>query len=881
MRTTQLGSSNSSSSASPALGRSRRGLTVRACAPPTYAPPTSEQLVLDVGGQQVILETGEIGRQANGAVMVTMGETVLYATACCSDKPQGDGSFVPLSVHYQERFSAAGKTSGSYLKREGRPRDDDVLVARLVDRPLRPMLEKGWCNETQVLEWVLSYDGVNQPEPLAITAAGAALLISDIPLTKAVAGVRVGYLPSAGFIINPSAAQMAQSKLDLLMAGTAEAVLMIEGFCEWLTEDEMLEAVAAGQAAISSMCRQLAAWAAKVGKPKRSERVLPPQGLKEALTELAAAGLEKAYRAGGRKEERAGAVSAIQAEAYATLKGERYAGRWPNLDDITLALAWKSVESGVMRQLVLREGMRADGRSVTDIRPITSRAGVLPRTHGSSLFTRGETQALCVATLGSDSDAQRIDGIRDAIDTSTDENSSSSSSSSSNGAAAGVFERFYLQYFFPPSSVGECGRVGPAGRRELGHGELAQRALAPAVPPQQLFPYVVRVESTITESNGSSSMASVCGGCLAMLDAGVPLTDPVAGIAMGLILEPDGSYVVLSDIQGSEDALGDMDFKVAGSARGVSAFQMDIKVEGITLDIMRQALAQAAAGRGHILQEMQACSPPPAQALSRWAPKVAMLSVPPEKLGMLIGPGGKTIKAIIAASGAADIVINNSGSIQIVSPTEAALNKARELITLQLDELPVGTILRQRRVDSVTLFGVFVELAPGKSGLVHLSELAEEGTLTEVPPEWKVGSLMDVMFIGTTADGKTRLSRKGVLLTDAAAAAAEIGTAVGTAAEKAGLAAAAAATSSSSSSGGGSRWYSGPGADGDGHQPRTPRREEEAAGSFSGGRGGGRGRGGSRGQELELLAYSSPVRGRGDEAHGGPQPAAHPRVGRP
>eukprot|EP00775_Hariotina_reticulata_P013098 gene13098-13225_t len=522
--------------------------------------------------------------------MATMGETVLYATACCGSSPQGDGSFIPLQVHYQERFSAAGRTSGSYLKREGRPRDDDVLVARLVDRPLRPMFEKGWCNETQ-----------------------------------AVAGVRVGYLPeSGGFVLNPTAAQLAASKLDLMMAGTAEAVLMIEGFCDWLTEEQMLQ----------------------VGKPKRAERLLLPDGLNDVMTQLAADQVETAYRSTGGKDERIRVVSAVQTEVFNTLKQEEpYVTQFPGVNDMT-------------------EGIRADGRGAADIRPITSRAAVLPRTHGSALFTRGETQ-----------------------------------------------------YFFPPSSVGECGRVGPAGRRELGHGELAQRALAPAIPPQSLFPYTVRVESTITESNGSSSMASVCGGCLAMLDA--------------------GDYVVLSDIMGSEDALGDMDFKVAGSTRGISAFQMDIKVEGITLGIMKQALEQAAAGRVHILQQMERCSPSPTRALSRWAPKVALITIPQEKIGGLIGP--------------------------IIASTEASLRAAKELIQIQLDELAPGTILRQRRIESLQLFGLFVEVAPGKSGLVHLSELAEEGAVHEVPPHFKVNDLIDVMFIGTTADGKTRLSHKADL----------------------------------------------------------------------------------------------------------------------
>ncbi|KIY96871.1 polyribonucleotidenucleotidyltransferase, partial [Monoraphidium neglectum] len=470
-----------------------------------------------------------------------MGETVLYTTVCCENTPKGDGSFVPLQVNYQERFSAAGRTSGSYLKREGRPKDDDVLVARLVDRPLRPMFDKGWSNDTQVLQWVLSYDGVNQPEPLAITAAAAALMVSDIPLKKAVAGVRVALLGEGLWVVNPTAVQMAASRLDLVMAGTKDAVLMIEGFCDFLSEEQMIEAVGVGERAISKMCAEMEEWAAKVGKPKRTDRVLLPAGLEERVIALTRDAVEAAYRAPTAKDVRTAAVEAARLAMVAAIEAS---GDFPGVTDVQLQMAFKAAESSVMRGLVLREGTRADGRGVTDVRPITSRAALLPRTHGSALFTRGETQALCVATLGTAADAQRIDGIRSAASDSLagDSDSESSGPGAAAGRAKDAFETFYLQYFFPPSSVGETGRVGPAGRRELGHGELAQRALEAVIPSKDDFPYTVRVESTITESNGSSSMASVCGGCLAMLDAGVPLKEPVAGIAMGLILEPDGSF---------------------------------------------------------------------------------------------------------------------------------------------------------------------------------------------------------------------------------------------------------------------------------------------------------------------------------------------------
>ncbi|GBF90656.1 polyribonucleotide nucleotidyltransferase [Raphidocelis subcapitata] len=511
---------------------------------------------MEVAGKTIVLETGEIGRQANGAVMATMGETVIYTTACCANKPTGDGSFTPLQVHYQERFSAAGRTSGSYLKREGRPKDDDVLVARLVDRPLRPMFAKGWSNDTQVLQWVMSYDGVNQPEPLAITAAAAALLVSDIPLKKAVAGVRVGLLGDNLWVVNPTAAQMAASRLDLVMAGTKDAVLMIEGFCDFLDEGQMLEAVGIGAAAIAGMCADMEAWAARVGKAKRGDRVLLPEGLEERAAELAGAALEEAYRSPVSKEQRGTAVEAARKGAVEAIAAS---GDFPDVTDIQLQMAFKSVESSVMRGLVLREGRRADGRGVEQIRPITSRASLLPRTHGSALFTRGETQALCVATLGTAADAQKVDGIRSvaaAESTAGGESDDGAGAGGGNGGGGGggrhEIETFYLQYFFPPSSVGETGRVGPAG---------------------------------------------------------VPLKEHVAGIAMGLVLESDGSFVV------------------AGGRSGISAFQMDIKVEGITLAILAAALKQAAAGRAHILQEMAACAPPPRRALSPHAPVISMLRI--------------------------------------------------------------------------------------------------------------------------------------------------------------------------------------------------------------------------------------------------------------
>lgn len=721
-------------------------------APVTYAPPKAELLLLEVlGGKQIKLETGEIGRQANGAVMATCGGTVVYATACCSAAPVGDGSFVPLTVNYTERFSAAGRTSGGFIKRDGRPKDSDVLVSRLVDRPIRPMFAKGWANDTQVLEWVMSYDGVNEPEPIAITAAAAALLISDIPLKKAVAGVRVGLLDS-GLVINPTVEEMKASRLDLMVAGTRDAILMIEGFCDFLTEEQMLEAVAFGSKAIASLCEQMEEWAKKVGKPKRQEAVVSvPEELEARLQQLVEGQLKDAYRKSVSKEVRGAAVAEAQAAATAALEAAA-AGGGPSYTPLQISMALKAVESRVMRSLVLDEGLRADGRGVTDIRPITSRAAVLPCTHGSALFTRGETQALCVTTLGSADDALRSDSMRKP-----------------DGEDPGS-GRFYLQYHFPPSSVGETGRTGAPGRRELGHGELAQRALAPVVPPADTFPYTVRVESTITESNGSSSMASVCGGCLSMLDAGVPLLRPVAGIAMGLILEPPATpgsaprHVVLSDILGSEDALGDMDFKVAGDHDTVTAFQMDIKVEGITLDIMATALQQAKAGRRHILQQMSRCDPPPSGKLAQGAPRLLRTRVDPSKKGALIGSGGRTIKQLMEASGATSINIEDDGQVEVCAPNEAAAQSALEMIELLASDPEPGRIFRQRPVAGIAAFGCFVELCPGLQGLVHVSELADP-PVTEVSAAVKLGQMVDVMVLSSD-NGKVSLSLRAVAAVD-------------------------------------------------------------------------------------------------------------------
>lgn len=681
--------------------------------------------------------------------MATDGETMVYTTACYDEDFASDGSFAPLQVHYSERFSAAGRTAGGYLKRDGRPREGEVLVARLVDRPLRPALAKGWAHSTQVLSWVLSYDGEHSPEPLAITAAGAALAVSDVPMRRVVAGVRVGLLPDLGLVVNPTVAQMEESTLDLIIAGTSEAVLMIEGYCSFLTEEQMLEAVRVGQEAVAGMCVAIERWAAGVGRLKRTDcLVAPPEGLDERIQALIGSELEGVYRTVRGKQERSDAVGALRALARAAVAEEPAAeadageAEAPYADAIVSA-ALKRVESRVMRALVLREGYRADGRALHEVRPITCRAGALPRTHGSALFTRGETQAIAVTTLGCKASEQRVDEM---------------------AGEEGQSRRFYLQYFFPPSSVGETGRVGAPGRREIGHGNLAERALAPVVPPEESFPYTVRVESTITESNGSSSMASVCGGWLSMADAGVPLSQPVAGIAMGLVLEPDGQFAVLTDILGSEDSLGDMDFKVAGSADAITAFQLDIKVEGITLPILRTALEAAREGRRAVLGAMARCAPPPAGELSRHAPRILSLTVPADKIGALIGPGGRNIRSLQEATGAEIMVDGDCGRVTIKAYSAEALELAQSHIMAQVLDPEPGMVYRQVRVTSVLPFGAIVEVLPRRDGMVHISEwdVSRVAAMTDVVSE---GDMIDVQVLESDG-GKIKLSRKAVLILD-------------------------------------------------------------------------------------------------------------------
>jgi len=681
--------------------------------------------------KQISFETGKIAKQAGGAVLVRQGETLVFSTACAAPKPDPEVDFLPLKVDYQEKFFSAGKTLGGFIKREGRPTEREILTSRLIDRPLRPLFEEGYYNEVQVLAYVWSYDGENLPDPLAICAASAALVISDIPLLKPVAGVRVGFVENA-FVINPTLEEMRSSKLDLVLAGTDDAILMIEGYCDFLTEEQVLEAIETGHKAIKTICEALKEWQSEVGKAKNREtlRILPHELINE-VENLSADALRTAIRTPN-KLAREESISTIEEKVLEHLVPKDGSGAYTA---IAVKAAYKQISSKFMRHLILEEGIRADGRGVKDIRAIDVEPSILPRAHGSCLFTRGETQTMAVCTLGGESMGQRFEDL--------------------NGEG---LARFYLHYFFPPFSVGETGRIGAPGRREVGHGKLAERALKAAVPSLDVFPYTIRLESNITESNGSSSMASVCGGCLAMMDAGVPITRPVAGIAMGLILEGD-KVAILSDILGLEDFLGDMDFKVTGDAEGITAFQMDIKVEGITLAIMKAALHQAKEGRIHILKKMLEVVPQSKKEMSVYAPRIETVRINPSKIAAVIGPGGKQIRQIIEETGV-EIDINDSGLISIASSNSEAMERAKQIIEGLTGEVEIGKTYRGK-VTSVVAFGAFVEILPGKEGLCHISELSPQ-RVENIFEHIKQGEMISVKVLDINERGQLKLSRKAV-----------------------------------------------------------------------------------------------------------------------
>jgi len=691
-----------------------------------------KQKKVTVGGQELTFETGKIAKQANGSVTVRVGDTIVFSSACMTKDPTAIRDFLPLRVDYQEKFSSAGKSLGGFIKREGRPSEKETLISRLIDRPIRPMFEEGFYDDVQILTYVWSFDGVNAPEHLAICASSAALVLSDIPLIKPIGAVRVGHIDGK-FVVNPTIEQQETSKLDLMLAGTDEGILMIEGFCDFLTEDQVLEAIETGHAAIKDICHALAEWQKEIGKEKDRSCLRPlPQEVIDAVSPIAAPLLENALRTAD-KMEREEALSSIQEKVNSALMPE---GEEPKFEPLHIAMAYKEIKAKHMREMVLKEKKRTDGRSPTDIRFIDVEQGPLPRTHGSSLFTRGETQTMAVCTLGGESMAQRFEQLT--------------------GEGA---RRFYLQYFFPPFSVGEVGRSGPAGRREIGHGKLAERALECIIPQKEEFPYTIRLESNILESNGSSSMASVCGGCLALMDAGVPIKRPVSGIAMGLILEKS-EHMILSDILGIEDALGDMDFKITGDAEGITAFQMDIKIEGITIAIMRDALAQAKDGRIHILNKMLEVCPKPKAELSSYAPRIETLQIKPSKIAIVIGPGGKQIREIVEKTGV-NIDIDDNGTVSITSASFEGIEEAKAWIRQLTADVEIGQKYTGT-ISSVVPFGVFVEILPGKEGLCHISEF-DNTQIKNMQDYAKPGDKITVKVIDINERGQVRLSRKATL----------------------------------------------------------------------------------------------------------------------
>lgn len=688
---------------------------------------------IQVAGQTWILETDRIARQANGAVLLTCGDTVVFASACCS-AAANPGDFLPLRVDYIEKFSSAGKTLGGFIKREGKSTERETLVSRLIDRPIRPMFPDGFFDEVQTIAYVWSYDEKYTPDVLAINATSAALTISDIPLLKPIGAARVG-LVNDTFVVNPGLEEMKASKLDLVLAGTTEAILMIEGRCDFLTEEQLLEALKLGHNAIKQFCEALATWQSEVGKAKNTKRVRPLDAeVLQSMNALFGEKTRKALLTQGKKEDRVAALDEVTAELMAHFVKEDASATYK----IDIQRAYYELRSQLMRKHVLETGIRLDGRQTTEIRPIAIETGILPRTHGSCLFTRGETQSVAVCTLGSESMGQRYEDLN--------EDST---------------RRFYLQYSFPPFSVGEVGRMGPPGRREVGHGKLAERALEAISPSKEQFTYTIRLESNITESNGSSSMASVCGGCLAMMDAGVPIKRPVAGIAMGLILDKD-RFCILSDILGAEDALGDMDFKVTGDHDGITAFQMDIKVEGITLEIMAAALKQAKSGRIHILEQMLKACPSSRPSLSQYAPRILSLKIKPSQIGTVIGPGGKQIRNIIETCGPnVTVDIDDTGLVSICGTNAKGVEAAEKMVRQLTAEVEVGKIY-EGKVTEVLAFGVIVEVISGKEGLCHISEMDHQRI--QSPGDLaKVGDKFTVKVLEMDERGKIRLSRKATL----------------------------------------------------------------------------------------------------------------------
>jgi polyribonucleotide nucleotidyltransferase len=686
---------------------------------------------ISIGGKTIRFETGKLAKQAGGSVLVRLGDSVVIVTACRAANERVGIDFLPLTVDYREYAYASGRIPGGFFKREGKPAEKEVLTSRVIDRPIRPLFPSGWRYETQIIALVLSADSENDTDVLAITGASAALALSEIPFEKTIAGVRVGLLDGQ-FVINPTFEQRKQSRLDLVVAGSRDGLVMVEAGAKEVTEDEVVQALNAAHAAIKDIVAAIDSLAKDSGKQKVtvSKKEIGHDFYRE-VEEKVLVPLTEAMRIRG-KLENYDRVDQVLDDLVADIPEGEVERK------LEAKQIFKDLKEKVLRDEVLERGVRLDGRAFDEVRPIWIETGVLPRTHGSAVFTRGETQALVTCTLGTAEDAQKIESFEGE-----------------------TWKSFMLHYNFPPFSVGEVAFLRGPGRREVGHGALAERSLQPMIPAEEKFPYTVRVVSDILESNGSSSMASVCGGSLAMMDAGVPLKQAVAGIAMGLVMdEKSGKYAVLSDIAGAEDHYGDMDFKVAGTSTGITALQMDIKIGGITTDVMRKALEQARQGRMHILGKMQEALAEPRQNISTFAPRIVTIRIPVDKIRDVIGPGGKMIRSIIERTGV-KIDVEDDGRVNVASADGASAQKAISIIQ-ELTATPELNKTYLGKVQRITDFGAFVEIMPGTDGLLHVSEIANH-RVKDVRDELKEGEQVMVKVINIDPTGKIRLSRKALL----------------------------------------------------------------------------------------------------------------------
>jgi polyribonucleotide nucleotidyltransferase len=684
---------------------------------------------MEVGGRSFVIENGKMAKQANGAVLVRYGDTVVLVTATASKEPREGVDFFPLTVDYEEKMYAVGKIPGGFIKREGRPGNSAILCARLIDRPIRPLFNKGFRNDVQIVATVMSVEQDNPPEIAAMIGASCALCVSDIPFNGPIAGVRVGRVDGK-FVINPTVEQRKVSDLNLTVAGSHDAVMMVEAGANELPEDVVLEAILFGHKEIQRIVEFQRDIMAACGKEKREMKLFEiPEALEKGIREYAAERLDKAVR-NPDKLQRDEDIAVVNADTM-----EHFLVEYPdNAKEIAQVL--HDVEKDIVRHMITHEKIRPDGRALDEVRPVSCEVGILPRAHGSGLFTRGQTQILTVTTLGSLSDEQVLDGL------GTEKS-----------------KRYIHQYNFPGYSVGEARPIRSPGRREIGHGALAERALVPVIPSEEEFPYTLRLVSEVLESNGSSSMGSVCGSTLSLMHAGVPIKRPVAGVAMGLVKEGD-EYTILTDIQGMEDALGDMDFKVAGTEVGVTAIQMDIKIAGITREILSSALAQAKRGREFIMGKMMECISEPAADLSPYAPRVTTMHIKTDKIRTVIGPGGKMIKKIVDETGT-QIDIEEDGTIRISATDQDAAKKAVAIIEELVREVEVGAVYKGRVTRTMT-FGAFVEVLPGKEGLCHISQLAKE-RVEKVEDVVNVGDELEVKVTEIDRQGRVNLSHKVLL----------------------------------------------------------------------------------------------------------------------